>query len=68
MVALVEVRDGALFVAEDLDDLLALDGLLNEAIDLAETPLLVSEVLARRATNLSCGHQHEGNHPQRQGG
>ena len=66
MVALNELVDGTFLMTKHLDDLLATDRLLYEAVHLAEIILLVGEVLRSRTAYASDRQEHECHHAERQ--
>ena len=59
VVDLVEVGLGGLLVAEDLDDLLAVEHLLDEAVNYAEVALLPDVVLAGELGEVRGDEQHD---------
>ena len=68
-VAAAQLRLALLLVAEDLDDLLAVDHLLNIAVEIGQRRLLRHEVAADAAGELAHEHEnerHDGAHDQRQ--
>ena len=64
IVELFEVRDGLLLVAEDLDDLLAGDHLLDIAVDGAEIVLLPFKIFAGALRHQHTHAEHEKDHQQ----
>ena len=64
IVELFEARDGRLLVAEDLDDLLAGDHLLDIAVDGAEIVLLPFKVFAGALRHHHTHAEHEKDHQQ----
>ena len=68
-VAAAQLRLALPLVAEDLDDLLAVDHLLNIAVEIGQRRLLRHEVAADAAGELAHEHEnerHDGAHDQRQ--
>ena len=66
IVEFVELLDGGILVAENLDDLLAVHHFLDVAVDLAQLLLLLEEVLAGVAGEILGGQHHSADHDQGQ--
>ena len=66
IVEFVELLDGGILVAENLDDLLAVHHFLDVAVDFAQLLLLLEEVLAGVAGEILGGQHHSADHDQGQ--
>ena len=64
----VELLDGLVLVREDLDDLLAVHGLLGKSLGLRELDLLVEEVVGALAAQDAGGVHHARDHGEHDGG